>query len=158
MDKTVIGIDPGWSGGIAKITSNGIPAAEKFTNRTEHDILDILNDYLMFADVCYVEKVHSMPGQGVVSVFKFGHIYGFLRAIVMAHGIPMKEVSPLAWQTYMRCRTKGDKNVSKARAQQLFPSLTITHATADALLIASYGAAIERGVIDVPLFKMQKEV
>jgi crossover junction endodeoxyribonuclease RuvC len=139
---TIVGIDPGWSGGIASV-SPGTTTAEKFTGRTERDILDTLNDYLMFADVCYMEKVHSMPGQGVASMFKFGHIYGFLRAVVMAHDIPLKEVSPLEWQTRMRCRTKGDKNVSKARAQQLFPGISITHATADALLIASYGAAME---------------
>jgi hypothetical protein len=35
--------------------------------------------------------------------------------------------------------TKGDKNVSKRRAQELFPQLKVTHATADALLIAEYG-------------------
>jgi hypothetical protein len=35
--------------------------------------------------------------------------------------------------------TKGDKNVSKRRAQELYPQLKITHSTADALLIATYG-------------------
>jgi hypothetical protein len=34
--------------------------------------------------------------------------------------------------------SKGDKNVTKRKAQELFPSLKITHATADALLIAEY--------------------
>jgi hypothetical protein len=35
--------------------------------------------------------------------------------------------------------TKGDKNISKAKAQELFPDKKIIHATADALLIALYG-------------------
>jgi hypothetical protein len=35
--------------------------------------------------------------------------------------------------------TKGDKNVSKRKAQELFPQLKITHATADALLLAEFG-------------------
>jgi hypothetical protein len=39
----------------------------------------------------------------------------------------------------MQCLTKGDKNVSKAAAQRLWPKLKITHANADALLIAEYG-------------------
>jgi hypothetical protein len=39
----------------------------------------------------------------------------------------------------MGCLTKGDKNVSKKRAQELFPSIKCTHATSDALLIAEYG-------------------
>jgi len=40
----------------------------------------------------------------------------------------------------MGCMTKGDKNVSKRRSQELFPQIKVTHAIADALLIASYGA------------------
>jgi hypothetical protein len=51
---------------------------------------------------------------------------------------PFEEVSPQKWQKAMGCMTKGDKNVSKAKAQQLFPQLKITHAIADALLIAEY--------------------
>ncbi len=43
------------------------------------------------------------------------------------------------WQKEMGCLTKGDKNVTKRRAQELFPTLKITHAIADALLIAEYG-------------------
>jgi hypothetical protein len=38
----------------------------------------------------------------------------------------------------MGCLTKGDKNVSKSRAQELFPSIKVTHAIADALLIAEH--------------------
>jgi hypothetical protein len=45
----------------------------------------------------------------------------------------------------MQCLTGGDKNISKRRAQELFPSLKITHAVADALLIAEYGRRLERG-------------
>jgi hypothetical protein len=56
----------------------------------------------------------------------------------MAAGIPYDLVLPVKWQTAMSCRTKGDKNVSKARAQQLFPDVKVTHAIADALLIAEF--------------------
>ena len=48
------------------------------------------------------------------------------------------EVSPVKWQTAMGCRTGGDKNVSKAEAQRLWPSLKITHRNADSLLLAEY--------------------
>jgi hypothetical protein len=33
----------------------------------------------------------------------------------------------------------GNKNVTKTRAAQLFPGVKMTHAIADALLIAEYG-------------------
>ena len=48
----------------------------------------------------------------------------------------------MRWQKYLGCLTKGDKNVSKAKAQELFPDLKITHAIADSLLIAEYGRRV----------------
>jgi crossover junction endodeoxyribonuclease RuvC len=79
-----------------------------------------------------------MPKQGVSSTFKFGVNYGFLRGMLTAHKIPFEEVTPQKWQKAMGCLSKGNKNVTKAKAQQLFPNLKITHKVADALLIAEY--------------------
>jgi hypothetical protein len=56
-----------------------------------------------------------------------------------AAGIPFERVRPQAWQKTMGCMSKGDKNVTKSKAQELFPSMKITHAIADSLLIAKYG-------------------
>jgi hypothetical protein len=56
-----------------------------------------------------------------------------------AAGIPFERISPQAWQKSLGCMTGGDKNISKRRAQELFPTMNVTHATADALLIAEYG-------------------
>lgn len=131
----VIGIDPGLSGAIAAI-GDGEPRWIKLDS-TERDIADWMkNDLWQFA---FIEKVHSMPKQGVASSFKFGQSYGFLRGLLVGAEIPFEEVSPQRWQKAMECLTKGDKNVSKSRAQQLFPKVKITHANADALLIAEYG-------------------
>lgn len=91
-----------------------------------------------FGAKALLEKVHAMPGQGVTSMFTFGKGYGFLRGCLSSGGIPFDDVTPQAWQKALGCLTKGDKNVSKAKAQQLFPHLKITHATADALLIGEY--------------------
>jgi crossover junction endodeoxyribonuclease RuvC len=137
----IIGIDPGIHGGIAIIFSDGKAEAHKMPD-TERDIYDLLNDiadrnsYLI--DV-FLESVHSMPGQGVSSSFKFGRGYGFLRGCVTALRYPLHDVTPQKWQRALGCLTGGDKNVSKQKAQQLYPQLKITHATADALLIATYG-------------------
>jgi crossover junction endodeoxyribonuclease RuvC len=130
-----LGIDPGASGGIALVGS-GPPSACKMPE-TERDISDLFLSLLPL-DYALIEKVHSMPAQGVSSVFKFGMSYGFLRGMLIAHRIPFGEVQPEKWQKTMNCLTHGDKNISKARAQQLFPLIKITHATADALLIAQY--------------------
>lgn len=137
-----IGIDPGASGGIAWIDERGRMCVEKMPD-TLRDIWDLLAQFHSFqsAPVCkaYLEQVHSMPGQGVASSFKFGQGYGGLEMALIAAGIPFERVTPQKWQKALGCLTGGDKNVSKRRAQELFPSIKFTHATADAALIAEYG-------------------
>ena len=83
-----------------------------------------------------------MPKQGVASTFKFGQSFGFLQGILIAAEIPFELVTPQKWQRYLGCRTKGDKNITKARAQELFPDIKCTHAVSDALLIAEYGRRV----------------
>ena len=138
-----IGIDPGMSGGLAIIYDSwSEPAPCAFGKMTERDIHEHINgmrehysDNEIFA---MLEKVNAFPGQGVSSTWKFGQSYGFLRGILTASGIPFELVTPQTWQKAMGCLTGGDKNISKAAAQRLFPSVKITHAIADALLIAEY--------------------
>lgn len=132
----VIGIDPGESGAIAHIDDDGEATFIKLKDATERDAWEWLCEHR--ADFAFIEAVHSMPKQGVSSSFKFGKSYGYLRGILIASGIPFQEVTPQAWQKAMQCRTGGNKNISKARAQQLFPGLKIIHANADALLIAMF--------------------
>jgi hypothetical protein len=132
-----IGIDPGQSGGIAITRLGGYAEAFKMPD-TEADTAELLRDLKERADfaLCAIESVHSMPKQGVASSFKFGRSYGFLRGLLIGLQIPFEEITPQVWQKEMNCRTGGDKNVSKSKAQQLWPNLKITHALADALLIA----------------------
>mgnify|MGYP001571670067 FL=1 len=110
---------------------------------TEKDVLDAIWDMMGRAKIrkAYIEKVHSMPHQGVASTFVFGMHYGLLRGFLLAVEVPFEAVAPGVWQRTMGCLSKGDKNVTKARAQELYPALgrRITHATSDALLIATYG-------------------
>jgi hypothetical protein len=142
---TTIGIDPGKNGGIAWIT-DGKPCVEKMPE-TLADLWELIHDirhgwqYGSALDKCraYVEQVHSSPQMGVKSAFTFGNGFGHLEMALTAAGIPFERVRPAAWQKALGCLTGGDKNVSKRRAQELFPQLKVTHATADALLIAYYG-------------------
>ena len=135
----VIGIDPGQSGGIAFLASDGTVRAYKMPE-TERDTFDLLADLGSYAGVRgIIEKVGPMPKQGVSSTWKFGQHYGSLRAFLIAIGIPFDAVAPGVWQKSLGCLSHGDKNVTKKRAQELYPALKITHATADALLIATYG-------------------
>lgn len=152
-----LGIDPGKSGGISRhgMYDSGINAYS-FTNKTPTDI------YNQFLKACrgekciaMIEKVASSPQMGRASAFSFGEGYGFLKGILVALEIPFEYVNPNTWQTFLKCRTgvkdrkgnvvrdkrgrpKHDKNITKQKAQELFPHLKITHATADALLIGEY--------------------
>ncbi len=133
-----LGVDPGATGGIARLGDGLAPYAWKMPD-TERDLSDLFRDLSQYADTfCSLESGHSMPQQGVTSSFSFGRNYGFLRGMLIAHHIPFEEVTPLKWQKALACQTHGNKNISKAKAQQLFPGLKITHAIADALLIAEF--------------------
>lgn len=141
----VIGIDPGASGGIAWTHEDGM-RVEKMPDTIqgvwdliEHIVNDVAMIYRHVEVKAYLEQVHSMPGQGVSSSFKFGNGFGHLEMAITAANIPFERVTPQKWQKALGCLTKGDKNVSKRRAQELFPNLKITHAKADAVLIAEYG-------------------
>lgn len=140
--KIFLGIDPGQSGGIARLNEvSTSPVVAWSMPSTERDIWDLLRDATCLSpqdSFCYIEKVHSMPKQGVVSSFKFGKNYGTLRMALVALSIPFDEVPPQTWMKYLGCMSGGDKNRTKAKAQQLFPELKVTHAIADALLIAEF--------------------
>jgi Holliday junction resolvasome RuvABC endonuclease subunit len=142
MNKYILGIDPGLSGGIALISIDN-PYTDYFTysrtTMTEKDVIDEISSSCFIIEKAYLEKVHSMPRDGSASAFKFGKDYGMYLGILMTAKIPFQEVTPQVWQRSLKCLSKGDKNVTKRKAQQLFTKQKITHAVADALLIAEYG-------------------
>jgi Holliday junction resolvasome RuvABC endonuclease subunit len=151
--RLYLGIDPGKSGGVACVHEDGRPFRWAPMPETESDIYAFLLDVGTASRheeghiqvVAAIEKVQ--PGgltrgttghMGAKSSFVFGYGVGVLKMALIAAEIPFDEVRPQVWQASLGCLTKGDKNVSKARAQQLFPGVKCTHAIADALLIAEW--------------------
>ena len=152
--KTIIGIDPGKSGGVAvcqfgKVDCSAMPA-------TDGDVLGLLRD-IRTADVeeggavettCVLEKVSGFAGKGQPgsAMFVFGENSGFIKGVAQALGMKLVLVTPQKWQKYYglgtasACASKTVwKNKLKAEAQRRFPELRVTLATADALLIMEYG-------------------
>lgn len=130
-----IGIDPGKSGGIAflgedKVVTHKMP-------ETLRDILDVLEGHEGHS-VAVLERVSAMPRQGVASTFRFGQQYGWCEMALVAAGIPYALVTPAKWQREMGCLSGGDKKVTRAAAQKLYPGENVTHAVADAMLLATY--------------------
>lgn len=147
--KKVLGVDPGAGGGFAVLDGEGKLIECIAMPETDHDINDFFTRH-EDADCAYLEQVHSMPGQGVSSTFKFGMNYGFLRAMLTAHKIRWVDVTPSKWQAALCIKPIKDepkvahKNRLKGRAQQLFPKAKVTLKTADALLIAHYGYLVSK--------------
>lgn len=133
-----LGVDPGASGAFALVDENGKPVDHIRLNETQHDIEAWLRGYTLQIIYCSIERVGAMPKQGVSSTFKFGTSFGFVQGLIVARALPHDFVIPSLWQGSMKCRTKGDKNVSKAAAQRLFPEVKMTHGVADAYLLAEY--------------------
>ena len=166
MSMLFYGIDPGLSGGIAILDAAGAIVQAVQMPATEGDVLYVLRHELHDGSIktstpdeglivrawvecparAVLERVSASPQMGIVSACTFCRGYGALRMALAAVEIPFDEVSPIRWQNAMGCRSGGDKNVTKRRAMQLFPKWTITHAIADALLLAEYCRRSELGL------------
>ena len=92
----------------------------------------------------YVELVGSMPGQGVASMFSFGHSAGVIQGVLGAFEIPVTMVTPSQWKKRAGL-TGQDKDASRVLAIQMWPSWReldkkgAGQAYADAAFIALYG-------------------
>ncbi len=144
-----IGIDPGKNGGVAFARHRpGCPPI-RFAFKmpeTAEDLVHLICHWEPEA-ICYpyLEKVHSMPGNGIKSMFTFGRGYGRIESALASRVAKhpstavTRYVRPQEWQRAMDCMTGGDKNITKKLAQEMNPTLKVTHALADALLIAEFG-------------------
>lgn len=157
-----VGIDPGLSGAVAAITGDELTIIDtpilKVGNKREMNTkaaAAILKSMRVTkgneswslpnkqpAILCAIEKVHSMPKQGVSSVWSFAKNFGQWLGILAALGIPHELVTPQAWKRMMMNGMPKEKDASIQRVHQLFPEADVTlkkhHGRADALLMAEY--------------------
>ncbi len=144
LSMSFIGIDPGKSGGIAVIDDMGVVEQVIKMPGDERGLLHVFG---ALRGRAVLEKVHAgiFGGgrMGAVSAFTFGYGYGSLKMALVACHVQFEEVTPQKWQKALDCRTGGDKNVSKRKAQELFPQVKVTHHVADALLLAEYCRRLE---------------
>ena len=137
-----MGVDPGMSGAVALVRGDLTDAQFfNFKNQTEQDIWKAFLAFASLSRSALIERVSAMPKQGVSSTFKFGQSFGMLRAFLIATQQPFEMIGPVQWQKGLSLNKKyasttERKNAHKAKAQELFPLLKITHSNADALLIA----------------------
>lgn len=122
-----IGIDPGGSSGsiVAHVEDwddEVISYSLRFKKATEKEISDFLKRFSKVRCLAILEKVHSMPGQGVASSFAFGQNYGFIKGLLVAHDIPVMEVTPQKWQKEYKppMKSKRLSNVVKKELRQIY--------------------------------------
>lgn len=166
-----IGIDPGLNGGFALIVGSNATTIRVYDiptlirqkgkgKKREYNISQLCSllrlqtqniprDHLF---AC-LEFVHAMPMQGTVSMFSMGQGFGIWQALLAALEISYELTTPQRWKKVMLNGTGKDKEVSRLKALQMFPSLADQlklkkdEGKAEALLIAEYGRRLYNGRI-----------
>jgi len=140
-----IGVDPGASGGITFVTNIGV--SPTVTPDDENGVWQLFDTLPRPRTCCVavIERVHSMPRDGVASAFKFGVSYGGLRMALVAAGIPFAAVEPQTWQREFGLLKLEDESDSKHKTRigeyaksTLFPGASIPRPCYDSAVIAEY--------------------
>lgn len=151
-----LGIDPGLTGALALLDSDGQPELVA-------DLPIIRDGRLAWIDggalqsmllealrgrTCraVVERVSAMPRQGIASAFNFGVGLGSILATLQTLRLPLELVTPAQWKATMGL--SRDKRASLDKARLLFPTAPLALAKhdgrAEALLLAYYSQARRR--------------
>lgn len=155
--NVVVGVDPGFGGGIAVF----IPGQNVKVVKMPKDTSDLLDFFQYYADtyhpIVFLEKL-SVRRDDVMSdetganmgklyrIQKMMANFEHLKAIIETTGIPYVMVHPLTWQTKLKLRVRGEheekadrKRRYQEHAAQLYPGVKVTLWNADALLIMHFG-------------------
>lgn len=148
----IVGIDPGLSGGIALLDTEGksfvwdMPTMGRGKGTKQRVNMAELCGMVSAckADAGVIEDVSAMPGQGVTSMFSFGESFGIAQTAIVAANLPIHRVQPRKWKGHHNLGP--DKDQARTRAIELFPDLADQLARkkdngrAEALLIALWFA------------------
>ena len=156
--KPIMAIDPGLSGGVAWITSDGKTQAVRMP-QTDADIVHMLTSIHRETPLsrCILEDVGGFIGEAQPggAMFKFGFNCGFIRGVAMSLGVRVELVRPQKWQTGLglgnskSCASKAEwKRKLKGEAGRRFPDQKVTLLTADALLILDWARFNQAHVVD----------
>mgnify|MGYP001773512367 FL=1 len=147
----IVAIDPGTTGCLVVLNTNGdiqafmhMPVIKVGSQNRVNGaaVAAFINDHK--PTHCYLERVSSMPGQGVSSTFTFGHSAGLVEGVVVGAGVPLTLVTPQAWKKHAGLIGQY-KDAARSRCVQLYPACrefdlkAKGQALADAVLIGRFG-------------------
>ena len=128
--------------GGAVVAVEDMPAV-KVSTRNQLDAAELARLVReMKPDLAIIERVGSMPGQGVASTFAFGMATGVAHGVFAALGVPVELVTPQVWKRSLS--VPKEKDASRLVASRLYPASTALwqrkkdHNRADAVLIATW--------------------
>jgi crossover junction endodeoxyribonuclease RuvC len=146
----ILGIDPGINGALVVI-EDGQPIEwlhmpTYMVGKANRVNCSALGNFIngCRVDVAIIEKVGAMPGQGVTSMFSFGHAVGSVMGVLGAFIIPTIQVTPQQWKKEAGIIGK-EKDGSRSKAIEIWPDWRELdakikgQALADAALIARFG-------------------
>lgn len=148
----VVGIDPGMKGGVAWFCTISMEYGCTLMPATRRQLYVLLNDLqTTFGSMrAIVESVHSMPGQGVSSTFKFGKGCGEILGILTALNAEIIEPTPQAWKKIVLAGTDKSKDAAIQVAENLYPDIQLvpkgcrkpSDGMADAVCMMHYGRSL----------------
>jgi len=139
--NTQMAVDPGKNGGIAWRSMDGEPRAARWP-KLPRDAVKLITEIDPTDTV--IEKVGGYIGDEEKAkgwmMFQFGYMAGGPYWILLTLGKRVRFVTPQKWQRALSVGTRetyrqGWKNHLKSIASDLYPSITVSLATADALLM-----------------------
>jgi len=145
--KLIVGIDAGLSGAWGMIDLHGKYWSTGDMHHDENGVLEtekIWNEMAQARDgqdiVVVLEKVHSMPKQGLSSTFKFGMAFGGACALSKRFNSVLVMVTPQVWKKSLKLSHHKIESLEMAR--ELFSNAPLTlkkhNGRAEALLIAEW--------------------
>lgn len=141
----VLGVDPGLSGAIVLLDM----ARERSTERLALRVEDMPRDTkkngrgeLLDAQIAawirewrpehaYIERVHSMPAQGVASTFTFGAAYGVVRGVLAGLAIPTTRIDPKDWTARVRMTKATTSPLRRASCSRPTPIFSLLRKMVD---------------------------
>lgn len=154
-----IAIDPGASGGIVQQLDGEVGVLTFPMPATHKEIVDAcapryacLEHLAVSTPVAYLEQLVKYTGRNMPSssMAVYASNWGVIMGALLVHKYRIIEVPPKKWQSALGLgTTKGLsktewKNKLKNMAEKLYPNITVTLKTADALLILE---AANRGLL-----------
>lgn len=142
-----IGVDPGKKGAMAIMGYSNTTGERYMMKIIPFDPQEYIKTLKQFngATVC-IEQVHSLPHEGVKSVWSFGQTYGWLLGVLDAVGLSYQTVSPNLWKKdFSLLRTEKKQSIEVCK--RLFPGIELKRTDrcrndddnmADAALICEY--------------------